>query len=247
MSIELVETISQVFGNAPHLFLSILSRYRMSGPAGSRPSRAMTESHFMETNVDGEPYPEPPAAPPVIILSKNSSLGGSESRPQAQDPDFTPHPSTSFSLRYSDSPPSPHNPSVRSHSKPRPQPEPHPAPPVIILSRNKRPASSSPPASPAFKSKRAPQATGPITRSRTLNTPHSEAPHQIMGSKASKLAPKNGKLQSSQEKKDKEEMKEPSNYYTHRSKSMRKKAGKDGGQGGPGGVSMGSGGAGGAI
>ncbi|KAG9199097.1 hypothetical protein G6514_009015 [Epicoccum nigrum] len=182
MSIELVETISQVFGNAPHLFLSILSRYRMSGPAGSRPSCAMTESHFMETNVDGEPYPEPPAAPPVIILSCN-----------------------------------------------------------------KRPASSSPPASPAFKSKRAPQATGPITRSRTLNTPHSEAPHQIMGSKASKLAPKNGKLQSSQEKKDKEEMKEPSNYYTHRSKSMRKKAGKDGGQGGPGGVGMGSGGAGGAI
>jgi hypothetical protein len=68
-----------------------------------------------------------------------------------------------------------------------------------------------------------------------------------MGSKASKLAPKDGKLQSSQVKKDKDEMKEPTNYYTHRSKSMRRKAGKDGGQGGPGGVSMGSGGAGGAI
>jgi hypothetical protein len=64
MSIELVQTITQVFGNAPHLFLSILSRYRMSGPAGERPSYSMVESPFLETNVDGEPYPEPPAAPP---------------------------------------------------------------------------------------------------------------------------------------------------------------------------------------
>jgi hypothetical protein len=68
-----------------------------------------------------------------------------------------------------------------------------------------------------------------------------------MGSKASKLSPKNGKLQSSQEKKDKEEMKEPTNYYTHRSKSMRRKAGKEAAGDGAGGVSMGSGGAGGAI
>ena len=64
MSIELVETISQVFGNAPHLFLSILSRYRMSDPAGGIASCDMTGSHFLETNVDGEPYTEPPAAPP---------------------------------------------------------------------------------------------------------------------------------------------------------------------------------------
>lgn len=47
-----------------------------------------------------------------------------------------------------------------------------------------------------------------------------------MGSRASKLAPSHGKLQPSQERQDKEEMKEPSNYYTHRSKSMRRKAGK---------------------
>jgi hypothetical protein len=47
-----------------------------------------------------------------------------------------------------------------------------------------------------------------------------------MGSKGSKLAPSNGKLQPSVEKQDKAEMAEPSNYYTHRSKSMRKKAGK---------------------
>lgn len=62
-----------------------------------------------------------------------------------------------------------------------------------------------------------------------------------MGSKASKLAPKDGKLQSSQEKKDKDEMKEPSNYYTHRSKSMRRKAGKD-----PAGAAVSGGAAGGA-
>ena len=64
MSIELVETVSQVFGNAPHLFLSILSRYHMSGPAGGKLSCDMAESHLPETNVDGDPYPEPPAAPP---------------------------------------------------------------------------------------------------------------------------------------------------------------------------------------
>jgi hypothetical protein len=67
-----------------------------------------------------------------------------------------------------------------------------------------------------------------------------------MGSKASKLAPANGKLQSSQEKKDKEEMKEPTNYYTHRSKSMRRKAGKvassDGAGGAVGGSAGGAGG-----
>ena len=67
-----------------------------------------------------------------------------------------------------------------------------------------------------------------------------------MGSKASKLAPRNGKLQSSQEKKDKEEMKEPTNYYTHRSKSMRRKAGKEASSDGAGGSAGGSaGGAGG--
>jgi len=49
-----------------------------------------------------------------------------------------------------------------------------------------------------------------------------------MGSKVSKLKEKSadGKLQPSQARQDKEEMKEPSNYYTTRSKSMRKKAAK---------------------
>lgn len=63
-----------------------------------------------------------------------------------------------------------------------------------------------------------------------------------MGSKASKISERvqGGKLQPSTAKQDKEEMKEPSNYYTHRSKSMRRKADKVGGapaQGSGGGLS----------
>lgn len=61
-----------------------------------------------------------------------------------------------------------------------------------------------------------------------------------MGSKISKVAESHshGKLQPSQSKQDKEEMKEPKNYYTHRSKSMRRKAGAEGvsGQGSGGGL-----------
>ncbi|KAH9862853.1 hypothetical protein J1614_010946 [Plenodomus biglobosus] len=51
-----------------------------------------------------------------------------------------------------------------------------------------------------------------------------------MGSKASKIRPdaSNGKLQPSQEQRDKAEMQEPSNYYSTRSKSMRRKADKSG-------------------
>ncbi|KAF2247468.1 hypothetical protein BU26DRAFT_520622 [Trematosphaeria pertusa] len=56
-----------------------------------------------------------------------------------------------------------------------------------------------------------------------------------MGSKASKLSPSSshqaGKLQPSQSKQDKAEMAEPPNYYSHRSKSMRKKAGRTPGSG----------------
>lgn len=59
-----------------------------------------------------------------------------------------------------------------------------------------------------------------------------------MGSKASKLDPRSGsgsgsnKLQPSVSQQDKEQMKEPANYYTHRSKSMRRKAEKTPGQSG---------------
>lgn len=58
-----------------------------------------------------------------------------------------------------------------------------------------------------------------------------------MGSKVSKVRERSadGKLQPSQERLDKEEMKEPSNYYTSRSKSMRRKATKGEAVGGPGG------------
>lgn len=49
-----------------------------------------------------------------------------------------------------------------------------------------------------------------------------------MGSKISKVTESHGhgKLQPSQSRIDKEEMKEPPNYYAHRSKSLRRKAGK---------------------
>ena len=50
-----------------------------------------------------------------------------------------------------------------------------------------------------------------------------------MGSKASKLKPS----VDPQVKADKEEMKEPENYYSHRSKSMRRKAGRTPGGSGP--------------
>jgi len=68
-----------------------------------------------------------------------------------------------------------------------------------------------------------------------------------MGSKSSKpSAAAHNKLQPSTARSDKEEMKEPSNYYTHRSKSMRKKAGKTPGAaaatGGAGAAAGGSGG-----
>lgn len=119
---------------------------------------------------------------------------------------------------------------------------------VIILSRNERVLSTSLPNTVSLTS----QPHARLSSSRVdeasptadLSSTHR---HYEMGSKASKLSPKNGKLQSSQEKKDKEEMKEPTNYYTHRSKSMRRKAGRESAAGGAGGVSMGSGGAGGAI
>jgi hypothetical protein len=63
-----------------------------------------------------------------------------------------------------------------------------------------------------------------------------------MGSKISKVKETHGqghgKLQPPQSKADKEEMKEPSNYYSHRSKSLRRKAGSGqvSGQGSGGGL-----------
>jgi hypothetical protein len=121
---------------------------------------------------------------------------------------------------------------------------------VIILShnRNKRAASYSPPITTPSSLRPHPRIhDSPVDKTFHATDRGSIHKRRKMGSKASKLSPKNGKLQSSQEKKDKEEMKEPTNYYTHRSKSMRRKAGKEAAGDGAGGVSMGSGGAGGAI
>ncbi|KAH6639285.1 hypothetical protein C7974DRAFT_128536 [Boeremia exigua] len=247
-SFYLVETITQVFGNAPHLVLSIVSRYQTSGPVARRSFCNMTGGRSSSEKMRREPNPEPPAAPPIIILAENSSPCGSP--PQEQDPDFAPHPHTSFSRSYF---PTPRNnvsgglTSVSDSLNPKPQPEPHPAPPVIILSHHKRSASSSPPRASSFASSRRRTSDGPELDSPPETTFDTTNERYAMGSKASKISPKGGKLQSSQEKKDKEEMKEPTNYYTHRSKSMRRKAGKEAKGDGAGGVSLGSGGAGGAV
>ncbi|KAJ6199481.1 hypothetical protein J3E72DRAFT_429595 [Bipolaris maydis] len=75
----------------------------------------------------------------------------------------------------------------------------------------------------------------PISQVPTSPTPRTNTPsHSAMGSKVSKVRERaqDGKLQPSQEQLDKEQMKEPSNYYTRRSKSMRRKAGKGGDAGG---------------
>ncbi|KAL1798451.1 hypothetical protein ACET3X_002488 [Alternaria dauci] len=176
----------------------------------------------------GPPDPEPPAAPPIIILSQS----GKAQAPHFQVPDpadqpVRPQPPTSslqpkFSLDELQA--------TNTASPPnKPEPEPHPAPPVIILRDETSSSTSSTPASP----------TSPAT---TRNSP-------TMGSKVSKVKEhaSNGKLQPSQERIDKEEMKEPSNYYTHRSKSMRRKAGKTGATSGAGGAQGGTaGGAGGS-
>ncbi|KAI0571637.1 hypothetical protein PtrCC142_009529 [Pyrenophora tritici-repentis] len=119
----------------------------------------------------------------------------------------------------------------RRRGAPSPDPEPA-APPIIILSQ------SGPARVPRFQVPAAdggadqgpyPQPQKPTSSPSPPSTspppPASQQPH-TMGSKVSKLKEKNadGKLQPSQARQDKEEMKEPSNYYTTRSKSMRKKA-----------------------
>ncbi|KAG9194393.1 hypothetical protein G6011_04428 [Alternaria panax] len=184
----------------------------------------------------GPPDPEPPAAPPIIILSRS----GKAPTPHFQVPDpadqqVRPQPPTSsLSLE----------PSQRelgtsdTYSRPptKPEPEPHPAPPVIILSDRKLLFATPPPSPP----------TSPI--SPQVDPAVATHAPDTMGSKVSKVKEQasNGKLQPSQERLDKEQMKEPSNYYTHRSKSMRRKAGKTGASSSAGGAQGGTaGGAGG--
>ncbi|KAI1685203.1 hypothetical protein KJE20_05487 [Pyrenophora tritici-repentis] len=164
----------------------------------------------------GAPSPDPePAAPPIIILSQS----GPARVPRFQVPAAD----------------------GGADQGPYPQPQkPTSSPSVIILSTNINTATTSPPparpastptSTPAFPAP-APASSNPITNSPPTSPPStsppppaSQQPH-TMGSKVSKLKEKNadGKLQPSQARQDKEEMKEPSNYYTTRSKSMRKKA-----------------------
>ncbi|KAF1930550.1 uncharacterized protein M421DRAFT_376596 [Didymella exigua CBS 183.55] len=94
----LIRTILQIFGIAPHLFLSIISHYQSSKSTArlslQRMSKRLQGSRNSSQNVDREPDPEPPAAPPrIFILSQNSNPSGSQ--PQEQDPG-PPHFPTSF-------------------------------------------------------------------------------------------------------------------------------------------------------
>ncbi|KAH7120860.1 hypothetical protein B0J11DRAFT_50726 [Dendryphion nanum] len=180
-----------------------------------RLSQQSKESDIPKEHYEHDSDPEPPAAPPVIILANAGSRKGKASRNQAQGPEPRPltspseHKSPVISRRYSLRKYG--NKLPRDSPKPDPGPVPDPAPPIIILSR-KRLASSSPTRSSA-------------TPPPTFSPQH----HSTMGSKSSKISENHnrGKLQPSQRKADKEEMKEPSNYYAHRSKSMRRKAGRD--------------------
>lgn len=62
------ETFSQAFGDAPRLFLLMLSYYRMSGLIARSPSHGACEwsgdgcTNSMKT-LREDPYPEPSAAP----------------------------------------------------------------------------------------------------------------------------------------------------------------------------------------
>jgi hypothetical protein len=203
------------------------------------------------------PQPDPePAAPPIIILAQSGNKRTVKPRPQYQVPapagqglgprsptSSLPQRQTSrYNLRDRPSKPT----FVSTPNKPTPQPEPHPAPPVIILS-NEQPQPRLP---------QQPRPSSPTTPLPQAPPPQEPAPHNplkrtrsTMGSKVSKVRERaqDGKLQPSQEQLDKEQMKEPSNYYTHRSKSMRRKAGKEASSDGAGGAVGGSAGAGGLM
>ncbi|KAF2010646.1 hypothetical protein BU24DRAFT_496592 [Aaosphaeria arxii CBS 175.79] len=200
---------------------------------------------------DPDPEPEPPAAPPVIILAKFHSKSGKAKKAVDQEQDDGPCAATSPpSSEDTKRKPKPNGKKYNLRKKsnqeldPDSEPDPNPfpeAPPIIILSKKRR-ASKSPSIDTADPATASPRPETP---------PSSPHPSKKMGSKVSKLPKQgHGKLQPSQNKSDKAEMKEPSNYYTHRSKSMRRKAGvAPGAQGSGGGLggSDGSGGSGGGL
>ncbi|KAF1940127.1 hypothetical protein EJ02DRAFT_239479 [Clathrospora elynae] len=156
-----------------------------------------------------------PAAPPIIILSQ---FGNVRAAPHFQEPDPADqavqpqlstssacHPTSRYNLRQG---------KVTAGTTTRPPNKPEPEPIHATIS----PTSSSSTYQPT-------SATG--LTNRTTSSTHTRA----MGSKASKLKAQasNGKLQPSVKKQDREQMKEPSNYYSHRSKSMRRNTAGTGG------------------
>ncbi|EMD88455.1 hypothetical protein COCC4DRAFT_75532 [Bipolaris maydis ATCC 48331] len=216
---------------------SAMSRHSSTNLSPSNSSLQVNDSQR------APPQPDPePAAPPIIILAQSGNKPAVQPRPQIQVPApaeqglrARPH-TSSWSYRqtsrYNLRSRSNKQPFSRPPNKPRPQPEPHPAPPVIILSdeqqqqqHQQQQNQAPPPLNPVT----------PISQVPTSPTPRTNTPsHSAMGSKVSKVRERaqDGKLQPSQEQLDKEQMKEPSNYYTRRSKSMRRKAGKGGDAGG---------------
>ncbi|KAF2795135.1 hypothetical protein K505DRAFT_360462 [Melanomma pulvis-pyrius CBS 109.77] len=156
--------------------------------------------------------PEPPMAPPVIILSASEGLGFGENQgPEFSDPHSETKPRPPTNSRYNLRRQSIKETATEPDPSPEPEPEPESAPPIIILP--KRPASSSP--------------------SRSTSPPISDSPTRTrkMGSKSSKVSPSShhghSKLQPATANSDKAQMKEPPNYYSRRSKSMRRKAGRN--------------------
>ncbi|KAF1846189.1 uncharacterized protein K460DRAFT_355901 [Cucurbitaria berberidis CBS 394.84] len=204
-------------------------------------------------NPEPDPTVDSPSAPPIMILSRS---GDSLAAPyfQVPDPAANIQPQTPTSSSCQDTSTTPRydlrkrDKVTRKRGPDNPGPEPHPAPPVIILSYNKRRASASPPRStspPSTAHTSSDNSTSATAGATNTSTP--TAHKRTMGSRGSKLAPSHGKLQPSLERQDKAEMKEPSNYYSHRSKSMRRKAGKaEGGVDAGGAVGGTAGGAGGA-
>ncbi|RAR14007.1 hypothetical protein DDE83_002576 [Stemphylium lycopersici] len=239
-ALSIVETcnlLSTAYEIAWQTLYAIHTSYQQS-LAPSMRSPSSNSGRRVANKQRGPPQPDPePAAPPIIILSQS----GNAVAPHLQVPDaadqglvesgpFT----SSLSQQQQQNKSSRYNLRSRSNnragtssrppSKPQPDPNPHPAPPVIILSTDRRstpliPAAPSPPI-PA-------PSPSPPSHPSQLPPIDSTSPPVAMGSKLSKVKnseSKGAKLQPSQERQDKEEMKEPSNYYTHRSKSMRRKA-----------------------
>ncbi|KAF2469098.1 uncharacterized protein BDR25DRAFT_315564 [Lindgomyces ingoldianus] len=134
-----------------------------------------SRGNFRQRNPDKDP--EPPAAPPIIILGDNPE--SPHLSDQDPDPDSEPEPPVSPPTRSSKS----NNRKVPDpEPDPDPEPEPEPAPPIIIFP--KRPASSSPPESGMGSKISKISPNRPVTRSTSkadkdqLKEPPSRYPHR---------------------------------------------------------------------